>query len=151
MSGYHLAQINIARMLAPLDHPSMAEFMGRLDEINALAEASPGFVWRLETDEGNATALRPYDDDWIIVNMSVWESPEALMEFTYRSRHNQIMQKRRNWFEPHANSYFVMWWTPAGHVPTVQEAKARLEHLEQKGETAHAFTFRHPFPRPADE
>ncbi len=141
----HLAQLNIGRMLAPLDSPTMAEFMARLDDINALAESTPGFVWRLQDDAGNATALRPFDDDWLIVNMSVWESVEQLKAFTYNSAHADVMRKRRQWFEPHTEMYFVMWWISAGHIPTVEEAKERLRFLQTNGESEYAFTFKKIF------
>src|SRR4051794_4980238 len=113
MSEMQLAQINIARMRAPMDSPTMAEFVARLEEINALADGTPGFVWRLQDGTGNATSLRPFEDDWLIVNMSVWESVEALKAFTYSTMHNEVMRKRRQWFEPHIEAYFVMWWIPA--------------------------------------
>jgi hypothetical protein len=146
---FQLAQLNIARMLALLDSPTMSEFVARLDDINALADVAPGFVWRLQDAEGNATALRPFDDDWLIVNMSVWESVEQLKAFTYNSNHAAVMRKRRQWFEPHTEMYFVMWWIPAGHIPTLPEAKERLKHLQQHGESEYAFTFRKVFePQP---
>src|SRR5437764_2790129 len=98
-SAMHLAQVNIGRIKAPLDDPIMAGFVSRLDDINALAETTPGFVWRLQTDEGNATALRPYDDDRILVNLSVWRTMEELREFVYRSRHVELLRAREEWFE----------------------------------------------------
>jgi heme-degrading monooxygenase HmoA len=151
MSKYQLAQLNIGRILAPMDSPTMAEFAGRLDEINAMADGTPGFVWRLQDAAGNATALRPFEDDWLLVNMSVWESVEQLKNFTYQTAHAQVMRKRRQWFEPHTEMYFVLWWVPAGHIPTVQEAIDRLHHLQANGETAHAFTFKKTFePEPAN-
>lgn len=138
----HLAQLNIGRMLAPLDSPTMAEFVARLDDINALADEYPGFVWRLQDSGGNATSLRPFDDEWLIVNMSVWESVEQLKAFTYATAHATVMRKRRQWFEPHTEMYFVMWWIPEGHIPTVHEARERLEYLQANGEGEYAFTFR---------
>jgi hypothetical protein len=150
---YHLAQLNIGRILAPIDSPTMAGFTGRLDEINALADAAPGFVWRLQDEAGNATAYRPYDDEWLLVNMSVWESVETLKAFTYDAPHAGVMRGRRQWFEPHTEMYFVMWWIPAGHIPTVQEAKERLEYLQKHGDTSYAFTFKKTFepePVPGD-
>jgi len=138
----HLAQLNIGRMLAPMDSPTMAEFVARLEDINALADGQPGFVWRLQDSDGNATAIRPFEDDWVIVNMSVWESVEQLRAFTYSTGHADVMRKRRQWFEPHTEMYFVMWWIPEGHIPTVQEARERLEHLQANGETEYAFTFK---------
>lgn len=148
MNDFQLAQLNIGRMLAPLDSPTMAEFMARLDDINALADGTPGFVWRLQDEAGNATGLRPYEDDWLIINMSVWESADALKTFTYATAHADVMRKRRQWFEPHTEMYFVMWWIPAGHIPTPDEAKERLAHLQAHGESELAFTFKHIFPAP---
>ena len=149
-SSYHLAQVNIGRVLAPLSDPLMAGFVEKLDEVNALADASPGFIWRLQTPEGNATAVRPYDDDAILVNMSVWASLEALDHFVYalESEHRQVMKQRRSWFERFDGPYLALWWVPEGHIPTVEEAKARLESLRLSGETAFAFSFKHPFPAP---
>ena len=145
MSKYHLAQLNIGRILAPMDSPTMAEFAGRLDEINAMADGTNGFVWRLQDSAGNATALRPFEDDWLLVNMSVWETVEQLKAFTYQTAHAEVMRKRRQWFEPHTEMYFVLWWVPVGHIPTVQEAIERLHHLQANGETPHAFTFKKTF------
>jgi heme-degrading monooxygenase HmoA len=142
---YHLAQVNIARMRAPLTDPVMAEFVARLDEINALADDSPGFVWRLQTAEGNATYLRPYEDERILFNLSVWESIEQLKEYVYRNAHHEVMRQRRQWFEKFDGMYAALWWIDAGHLPTVEEAKRRLEYLQQHGDTAHAFTFKRIF------
>jgi hypothetical protein len=149
MAGYHLAQLNIGRMLAPLDTEQMSGFMNALEPINAIADAAPGFVWRLQTEDGDATAIRPYDDDWLIVNMSVWASLEHLAEFVYRSDHRAVMVQRRKWFERMAEAFMVLWWVPAGHRPSVAEAKSHLEHLRAHGPTAAAFTFRASFPPPA--
>src|SRR5947209_10625785 len=110
---YRLAQVNIARMLAPLSDAVMAEFVARLDEINALADGTPGFVWRLQTEEGNATALHPFEDERILVNMSVWESIDALHQFVYRSTHTELLQQRRDWFHMMSTPIFVMWWVKA--------------------------------------
>lgn len=145
---YHLAQVNIARMLAPLDDPLMAEFVARLDEVNALADESPGFVWRLQTEEGNTTDLRPFDDEHILVNMSVWASLEELKAYVYKNAHAQVMRQRRQWFEKFEGMYMALWWVKAGHKPTVAEAKRRLEYLSEHGPSAHAFTFKQPFPPP---
>ena len=146
MTQFHLAQINIGRMKAPLDDPIMAGFMARLDDLNALADSSPGFVWRLQTDEGNATYLRPYDDERIIVNMSVWESLTQLKAYVYHTAHAELMRQRQNWFEKFAGSYMALWWVPVGHIPGMDEAKKRLAHLEKHGPTPFAFTFAKPFP-----
>src|SRR5580765_6154402 len=149
MSGYHVAQVNIGRILAPVDDPQMAGFMSRLDELNALADRSPGFVWRLQTSEGNATYLRPYDDDRILFNMSVWESIEHLKRYVYYTAHVELLRQRQAWFEKFAGAYIALWWIPEGHVPGIDEAKKRLAHLEAHGLTPFAFTFKKPFP--ADE
>lgn len=145
---YHLAQINIARMLGPIDSPVMAEFAAQLDTINALAEQSPGFIWRLKGDGNSATDLRPFDDDRLIVNMSVWESLDALKEFTYRTVHTEVMKRRREWFEKFPTSYMALWWVPIGHEPSVEEANVRLVSIDQNGDTAFAFTFRTFFSMP---
>jgi hypothetical protein len=150
-NSYHLAEINIARMLEPLDSPIMAEFTNNLDQINALAESSPGFVWRLVGEGNDATTLRPFDDDMIIVNMSVWESVETLKNFTYKSHHTDFVRWRKEWFSKMGEAYFCMWWVRAGHTPTVREAKERLEHLRTHGETATAFTFKNIFPAPGED
>ena len=146
---YHVAQVNIGRIKAPLEDPIMAGFVARLEEINALADSSPGFVWRLQTAQGNATYLRPYDDDRILVNMSVWESVAAPKHFIYRTAHRELVRQRQEWFEKFAGSYLAMWWVPIGHVPGVDEAKKRLAYLEQHGPTEFAFTFKTVFE--ADE
>jgi heme-degrading monooxygenase HmoA len=145
---YHLAQINIARMLAPIDDPLMAEFVARLDTINALADRSPGFIWRLQTESGDATGVRAYDDERIIVNMSVWESLEALTAFVYASDHRPVMQRRRQWFERFDGPYMALWWVPEGDIPSVEDAMERLEHLRANGPTPYAFTFVRAFPAP---
>jgi len=145
MADFHLAQVNIGRALGPLDGPLMAGFMARLDEINALADASPGFVWRFQTAEGNATAVRPYDDDWILFNMSVWVTLDDLRQYVYRSAHSQLISRRKDWFEKFERPFMALWWVPAGHIPTVAEAKARLALLQEHGETAEAFSFKKTF------
>jgi len=144
-NAYHLAQVNIARMLAPLDSPVMESFVAMLDEVNALADRSPGFVWRLQGDEGNATYLRPYDDDRILFNLSVWESVEQLKAFVYKAGHGEVMRRRRDWFERFDGPNVALWWVAAGHLPTVGEAKQRLEYLCEHGESAHAFSLRRTF------
>jgi hypothetical protein len=143
--NYHLAQVNIARMRAPLDDPLMAGFVARLAEINALADHSPGFVWRLQTAEGDATYLRPFADNRILFNLSVWESVEQLKEYVYRSAHSEVMRQRKQWFEKFDGMYMALWWVKVGHIPSVIEAKARLKYLERHGESAHAFTFKRIF------
>jgi hypothetical protein len=150
-SEYHLAQVNIGRVLWPPDDPRMAGFMSRLDELNKLADESPGFVWRLQTEAGNATDLRPYaDDDRLLVNMSVWKSLEALREYVYRSAHTPVLGRRKQWFETMMTPIMALWWVPAGHVPSVEEAKARLEELTLRGPGPGAFTFKATFPPPEE-
>jgi len=143
MSGYHIAQVNIGRMRgASTDDPVMHGFMSRLDEINAIADTAPGFVWRLQTDEGNATYLRPYDDDRILFNMSVWESVEHLKSYVYKTKHAELLKQRHEWFEKFEGAYLALWWVPAGHIPSMDEAKKRLAHLEEHGPSQYAFTWR---------
>ena len=149
-SGFHLAQINIARAKDAMDTPTMAGFAAMLEPINALADGTPGFVWRLQDESGDATAIRPYDDERIMVNMSVWESIEALREFVYKSPHVEVFRGRRQWFEHFESMYLTLWWVPAGHIPTVEEAKERLDHLDAHGPTPHAFTFKRTFAAPAE-
>jgi hypothetical protein len=146
MSRFHIAQLNIGRMRAALEDPVMAGFVARLDEINALADGSPGFVWRLKTEGGNATYLRPYDDDRILFNMSVWETVEHLRRFVYGTMHVEVMRRREAWFEKFAGAFVALWWVPVGHVPSVDEGKQRLAHLDAHGPTQFAFTFRSVFP-----
>jgi Domain of unknown function (DUF3291) len=146
MAQFHIAQINIGRMKAPLDDPIMAGFVARLDEINALADRSPRFVWRLQTSEGNATYLRPYEDDRIIINMSVWETIEAFNAFVYRTAHAELLRQRQDWFEKFSAAYFALWWVPVGHIPGIDEAKKRLAHLDAHGPTEFAFTLKSVFP-----
>jgi hypothetical protein len=140
MPSFHLAQVNIARLRAPLDDPLVAEFVARLDEINALADKAPGFVWRLQTAAGNSTALRLYDDDRILFNVSVWHTVEDLRRFVYRDEHAAVMRQRKSWFERFDGMYLALWWIPAGHIPSMEEAKQRLEHLRSNGESRHAFS-----------
>ena len=140
----HLAQINIGKILYPLDDPRMAEFVENLTRINALADISPGFVWRLQGSDGNAASIEAFDDPNIIINLSVWESIEAFKEYVYKSDHGDFLRRRHEWFE-RVMPYMAMWWVPAGHIPTIEGAKERLAYLEQHGETAHAFTFRKVF------
>ena len=150
MAAHHLAQVNLATLRAPLDAPELAGFVAQLEPINALADGHPGFVWRLQTEDGDATAIRPFDDERIMVNLSVWASLEPLRAFVYASRHLGVMRHRRAWFSRMADPYLALWWVPAGTIPTVAEAKDRLELLACQGPTAAAFTFRAPFPEPAD-
>ena len=146
MRQYHIAQVNIGRIVAPLDDPQMAGFVSRLDELNALADQSPGFVWRLQTSEGNATYFRPYNDDRILMNMSVWESVEVLRNYVYRTVHAELLRQRHEWFAKFVGTYMALWWVPAGHIPGIDEARRRLAHLEAQGPTEFAFTFKNVFP-----
>ena len=146
---FELAQVNIGRLLAPVDSPLIADFMGALDPINALADTSPGFIWRLQTTEGNATSLHAFDDELIISNMSVWASIEALRAFVYTSSHTGVLRRRRDWFGAYESAFMALWWVPTGHRPTIDEAKERLASLDRDGPTPFAFTFRQPFEPPA--
>ncbi len=136
-----LAQVNVAKMLAPTDDPVMAEFVENLEPINALADAAPGFIWRLQTADGDATSLRVFDDTLIIVNMSVWTSVEALKSYVYKSRHVDFVRRRKAWFERFVGMHYALWWVPKGHIPDVLEAKERLEYRELYGDTEKAFSF----------
>lgn len=151
MLDFHIAQINIARMLAPIDDPVMEDFVAQLPPVNALAEQSPGFVWRLQSDTGDATSIKVYEDEMIIMNLTVWESVEALREYTYKGAHHGVLRDRKRWFEKFDGPYYALWWIPADHLPTAEEGKQRLDHLREHGETAFAFSFKHIFPKPAKE
>jgi Domain of unknown function (DUF3291) len=146
----HLALFNIARLRAPMDDPLIDDFRNNLDPINALAEQSPGFVWRLQDESGNATNITPYGDSLVITNMAVWASIDELADFTYRSGHLEFLRRRRDFFEAPNEAILVLWWIPEGTVPTMEEAMARLEHLREHGPTRRAFTFRHRF-EPGDD
>ena len=147
MSGFELAQLNVALMKEPLESPGMADFVANLDRINAVADSAPGFVWRLQTEEGDATALRPLGE-LTLVNMSVWRDVEALSAYVYRSAHVEVMRRRKEWFERVREAYLVLWWVPKGHRPTVEEAIAKLDLLRAQGPTEQAFAFRQAFPPP---
>ena len=147
MSKYQLAQLNVGELKAPLDSPEIKDFVDNLDRINALAENSPGFVWRLKGDGNDATSLRPLGDN-VIVNLSVWRDVNSLKDFTYRSAHVDILRRKREWFNRMASAHLAMWWVPEGHEPTVSEAVAKLEHLRKHGSTADAFTFAEAFVAP---
>ena len=152
MSGeggwFRLAQANIAKMRASIDDPLMAEFKAQLGTVNAMADESPGFVWRLQTEEGDATAIRAFDDELILFNMSVWESVEALFQYVYKSGHVIPFSNRKQWFVPTGGPSSVLWWIPAGHLPTVAEAKQRLVLLRDDGPSPEGFTFAKRFPHP---
>lgn len=149
---YQLAQVNIALLREPLDSDLLQDFVSELDPVNQQADLAPGFVWRLQTDEGDATAVRAFDDDRFIVNMSVWESVDALANYVYRNpQHRAVLRKRSKWFHKIAEHHLVLWWIPAGHIPTVQEAEERLEFLRTHGPTSIAFTIKQRFSPPLSE
>jgi hypothetical protein len=148
---YHLAQINIGRLIAPIDDAKIAAFVNQLEPINALADQSPGFVWRLKSDSGNATDIAYNDDPLVIVNMSVWESLETLWDFAYRSEHIRVFRDRAKWFEKMPKPHYCLWWIPLGHVPTVAEGRERLEHYQTNAATPFSFWFSERFPQPSDE
>lgn len=148
MAEHELAQVNVARLVAPLDDPAVADFVAGLEPVNALADAAPGFVWRLQTETGDATDVRVGDDALVIVNLSVWTGIDPLREFVFRSDHAGFLRRRREWFSPWEGPPAALWWVPKGHRPDVDEALDRLGRLADEGPTAHAFTFRTPFPPP---
>ena len=150
MSEYYIAQINIAHMRAPLTDPIMEDFVAQLAPINALADQSPGFIWRLQSEDGDATSIKVYDDDMIIINLTVWESLDALREYVYKSAHQRVLRDRKRWFEKFDGPYYALWWIPAGQFPSTEEGKERLDNLREHGETVHAFSFQHVFPKPTE-
>jgi hypothetical protein len=143
--GFELAQVNIGRARGAPNEPVMAGFMAQLAAINALADRTPGFVWRLQTEDGDATAVRPYADDRILINLSVWDDLAALQTFVFRSAHTDVMRHRREWFERFPEAYVALWWVPVGHRPSVAEAVDRLAHIQADGPGAYAFTFREAY------
>ena len=148
---HHLAQINIGRLIAPIDDPRIAEFVAQLAPINAVADKAPGFVWRLQSESGNATDIAYNDDPSIMVNMSVWESLDALREYAYKSDHMKVLRDRAKWFEKMDKPHYCLWWIPAGHIPIVAEGRERLQHYQKLGATPYSFWFSQEFPEPADE
>lgn len=147
-SDWHVAQVNIALLRAPLDAPELQNFVSMLEPINTIADESSGFVWRLQDETGDATGIRAFDDDRIIVNLSVWETIEALGRFVFASRHIEVLRRRRDWFEQMAEAHLALWWIPTGTTPTVEEAEQRLATLRERGPSSNAFTLREPFPAP---
>jgi len=152
---FQLAQVNIGRLRAPLDSAQLAGFVAALNPVNALADAAPGFVWRLQTEDGNATAVRAFEWDQggsagVLLNMSVWESVEALAAFVYSDRHKRVLRRRREWFEPMTQAYTALWWVPRGRIPTTGDAEDRIRHLRTHGPTPRAFTLRAHFPPPGE-
>jgi hypothetical protein len=148
---FHLAELNVARVRAPLDDPTMADFVDNLERVNALAEASPGFVWRLQTEAGNATDIHAFADPAILLNLSVWASLDDLRAYVYRSDHTDFLKRRREWFVPIEGPATVLWWVSAGTLPSVEDALARRERVLLDGATPHAFTFRTTFPPPLEQ
>jgi hypothetical protein len=148
LNKYHLAQINIAYSRGARDEEIMQGFIDRLDEINAIADSSPGFVWRLQTEEGDATAIQAFDDPMMLVNVSVWEDIDSLKNFVYKSAHVELIQDREAWFRKIQESHQALWWIPEGHVPSVEEAREKLEYLQANGASEVAFTFSKSFAPP---
>jgi hypothetical protein len=149
-NNWHLAQINIARIAAEkITDPVMQTFVAQLEEVNAIAESSPGFVWRLKDDSNNATSFNPFNDERIIVNMSVWETLDQLMKFVYDGRHLEVLKRRREWFVNFGKPFAALWYLPAGDIPTVDEGVRRLSTLQEKGPTSFAFDLRKSFDPPA--
>lgn len=145
MPDYHIAQYNLARMRASLGDPIMAEFAANMQRIDEIGEHAPGFVWIFKDDDDKVLSLRPYDDDLIIVNLTVWETIDALFEFTYRSEHTDFFRRRLEWFSKTPPPVFVLWWIEAGQIPTIEQATLRLDYLRQHGPTPYAFTFKKRF------
>ncbi|MCX5560713.1 DUF3291 domain-containing protein [Streptomyces sp. NBC_00038] len=143
---YELAQVNIGRLKAPLDSPQLKDFVEALDPVNAVADAADGFVWRLQSDSGDATDVAVFDDEWLIINMSTWRDANALTAFMYQGQHRELLARRRDWFERLEEAMVALWWVPAGHRPTVAEAEERILHLREHGPSAYAFTLRKSFP-----
>ncbi|MYV57850.1 DUF3291 domain-containing protein [Streptomyces sp. SID3212] len=148
MTTYELAQVNIARLKYPLDSVELKDFVDALDPVNAVADQSDGFVWRLQSDSGNATDVPVFGDEWLIVNLSVWRDPDALKAFMYEGQHRELLARRREWFERVEEAMTAVWWVPEGHRPTVAEAERHLRHLRENGPAAYTFTLRESFPPP---
>jgi len=145
---YHLAQVNIARFRLPIEDPVNVDFVQNLDRVNTIADAQPGFVWRMKGEGNSATDVKAFDDPNVVINMSVWSDMESLAAFAYRNaEHRKIMARRKEWFEK-IDVYLALWWIPEGHLPTIDEAKAKLELIARLGPTKDAFTFGRPFPAP---
>jgi len=150
MSQYFIAEINIAKMKGvDINDPIMKEFVENLDAVNQIAEKSEGFVWRLKDENNNATSLNPYNDETIIINVSVWKSIETLENFMYRTFHSDFLKRRKEWFLTYGSAHTAMWWIPEGHIPTMQEAVEKLSFLQTNGPSPNSFDFRHKFPAPS--
>ncbi len=150
MPSYHLAQANIAVSLYPFDAPEMAGFFSRIDEINAIADTHPGFVWRIPDEDAEEQAQAAFGRDQLVYNLTLWDSAESLGSFVYRSDHMDVMRQRSSWFESSEKSPFVLWWVPAGHLPTVDESRERFELLWHNGPGPDAFTFGERFAAPSE-
>jgi hypothetical protein len=150
-TAHELAQVNISRLRFPLDSPELKDFVDALDPVNASAEEADGYVWRLQSDGGDATDIKVFGDDWLIINLTVWRDTNALTAFMYQGQHREMLARRREWFERVQEAMTALWWVPAGHRPTVAEAESRLLHLRANGPTPYAFTLRTSFPADAQE
>jgi hypothetical protein len=148
MTGYWLAQLNVALARHEMDSPVMQGFVSRLEEIDSLADHAPGFVWRLQTEEGDSTSIRVFDDPLMLVNLSVWEDLESLRQFVFKTSHAELLKNRAAWFKEMDTNHLAMWWIPHGHIPSVEEAKAKLENIRQHGPSQAAFNLAKPFPSP---
>lgn len=141
-----IAQYNIAEALDTMDSPVMADFVNNTDRINTLAEQSPGFIWRLIADDKNDSySIQTFDSEFILINMSVWETRDALFQFVYNSGHMEIFRRKKEWFQKMPKMHMVLWNLDTGHIPTIQEGKERLKYLQQYGESEFAFTFKSNF------
>ncbi len=145
---YHIAQINVARMRFSIDDPGMADFVAQLDAVNGLADRSPGFVWRLQGEAGDATTIQAFDEANILINMSVWETIDALFDFTYKSGHTDVFRRRHEWFDTADGAHLALWWIRSGQLPRVEQGIARLKYLDRHGPSARAFTIKHRFDPP---
>jgi hypothetical protein len=148
MSDFQLAQVNIARLVAPIDAPQLTEFVANLEPVNRVADASPGFVWRLQTEAGDATSLRIFDDEWLIVNMSVWESLDALRDFVFRTAHADVLRRRLEWFDRPTEAHLALWWIEGGSIPTIPDAEERLLKIRSEGPSPDVFTLKDTYPSP---
>jgi len=154
--GFELAQVNIGRLVAPLDHAQLAGFVELLEPVNAAADRAPGFVWRLQSDDGDATSITAFEWDagdsaGVIVNMSVWNGIDELAAFVFGDMHREVLRRRREWFNRMSDAYTVCWWVPAGHRPTTDEAEDRIRNLRANGPNPQAFTLRERYPRPDEQ
>ena len=148
ITTFHIAQVNVAQAKADMESELMRGFVSRLDEINALADRADGFIWRLQEDSGSATAIRVFDDPLLLINMSVWADLEALKHYVYKSLHVELIKDREGWFNKMGESHQALWWIPAGHIPSTEEARKKLEFIRKHGPSAQAFTFAKPYPTP---